>query len=314
MKRTYPDYYQQFRCIADRCGHNCCVGWEIDIDGGTLRRYLRMKGPMGERLRQSIEITADGASFAADAEGRCPLLNANGLCDLIADQGEKALCQICRDHPRFRNRLRDREEIGLGLCCEAACRLILGNGEKPGLITEDDGRSKAAPGGAEQRWLDARDQLLDLIWTPALDIDSCLSLALSRYYGIGRVPYTSRYWSRFFLSMEHMEPSWIERLKKLHDRKSQYMTIPPSDDDGQLRRLATYFIYRYAVHGWKRRRSQHNSCVAFAALSVYMIYLIGKETGDLYEAARQYSAEIEYSDINVEKLLDKFDRYAEEYI
>ena len=32
MKTYAPKYYQQFHCIADKCKHSCCIGWEIDID------------------------------------------------------------------------------------------------------------------------------------------------------------------------------------------------------------------------------------------------------------------------------------------
>ena len=39
MKIYAPDSYPRFRCIADRCRHTCCVGWEIDIDPGTLAQY-----------------------------------------------------------------------------------------------------------------------------------------------------------------------------------------------------------------------------------------------------------------------------------
>ena len=34
-----PDYYNKFKCIANRCRHSCCIGWEIDIDDSTLQKY-----------------------------------------------------------------------------------------------------------------------------------------------------------------------------------------------------------------------------------------------------------------------------------
>ena len=39
MQLFAPTYYKKFKCIADRCQHNCCIGWEIDIDGETPERY-----------------------------------------------------------------------------------------------------------------------------------------------------------------------------------------------------------------------------------------------------------------------------------
>ena len=39
MKYYLPDYYEEFKCIAQKCKHSCCVGWEIDIDDDTLAYY-----------------------------------------------------------------------------------------------------------------------------------------------------------------------------------------------------------------------------------------------------------------------------------
>ena len=40
MKEVFPNYYKKFKCIADKCKHNCCIGWEIDIDNDTLEFYF----------------------------------------------------------------------------------------------------------------------------------------------------------------------------------------------------------------------------------------------------------------------------------
>ena len=52
MQNAYPDYYPLFHCIADRCRHNCCIGWEIDVDGDSLAAYDQIGGEMGERLHK----------------------------------------------------------------------------------------------------------------------------------------------------------------------------------------------------------------------------------------------------------------------
>jgi len=125
MKLIAPDYYKEFKCIASDCRHSCCIGWEIDIDEDTLALYDGTAGETGKRLQTNIERTEEGAHFRLGPDERCPFLNSEGLCDLIIGMGEESLCNICADHPRFRNYLSDRTEIGLGLCCEAAGKLIL---------------------------------------------------------------------------------------------------------------------------------------------------------------------------------------------
>ena len=39
IKLFAPEYYNEFKCIADRCTHSCCIGWEIDVDGDTVEKY-----------------------------------------------------------------------------------------------------------------------------------------------------------------------------------------------------------------------------------------------------------------------------------
>ena len=116
-----PDFYSQFKCTASRCSDTCCVGWEIDIDETSQRTYRKVEGPFGDRLRESIE---DG-HFKLLPHDRCPFLDKNNLCEIYRNLGEGALCQICREHPRFVEVYGDIMEKGLGLCCEEAVRLLL---------------------------------------------------------------------------------------------------------------------------------------------------------------------------------------------
>ena len=128
MKIYVPNYYKNFRCIAGACKHSCCIGWEIDIDEDTLEVYKNVGGCFGKRLNESISPGEDTHFILAENE-RCPFLNDENLCDIYIELGEDNLCQICSDHPRFRNFYSDRIEMGLGLCCEAATDLILECGD-----------------------------------------------------------------------------------------------------------------------------------------------------------------------------------------
>lgn len=41
--------------------------------------------------------------FRLNEKGYCHFLNKAGLCRLVLELGEDALCDICREHPRFTN-------------------------------------------------------------------------------------------------------------------------------------------------------------------------------------------------------------------
>ena len=112
-----PNYYDEFKCIADKCKHNCCIGWEIDVDENTLEKYKKLDKRFGTGILDTI-CMEDTPHFVLCENERCPQLDEKGLCKLISRFGEEALCNICNDHPRFRNYFENFTEMGLGLCCE----------------------------------------------------------------------------------------------------------------------------------------------------------------------------------------------------
>ena len=159
MKTVIPDYYKYFRCIASACRHTCCAGWEIDVDRESAEKYEKVPGTIGDKLRLSMEPAPEYerndenySHFRLLSGDRCPFLREDNLCQLIVELGESSLCQICRDHPRFRNFWNDRVEMGLGLACEEAARIILTQPETMKLeILEDDGAGEDLP--ADEQWL-----------------------------------------------------------------------------------------------------------------------------------------------------------------
>lgn len=159
MKITAPDYYPEFKCIASACRHSCCEGWEIDIDRESALRYEKLPGPLGDKLRSNMEPAPEDersdenyAHFRLCEGDRCPFLQSSGLCEIILEKGEDMLCQICSDHPRFRNFWEDRVELGLGLACEEAARIILTRKKAMEVITlEDDGENTEIP--PDEEWL-----------------------------------------------------------------------------------------------------------------------------------------------------------------
>ena len=56
MKLYAPSYYKDFKCIADKCAHNCCIGWEIDIDEISLEKYKSLKNGYGPTIMNSISL------------------------------------------------------------------------------------------------------------------------------------------------------------------------------------------------------------------------------------------------------------------
>ena len=158
MKVRRPEYYDRFRCIAGACSDSCCIGWEIDIDEEKEALYRKIPGALGERMKHCIDWE-EGHFILQGKEERCPFLNQENLCDLILELGEESLCDICREHPRFYDWFDGLTEAGLGLCCEAAGRLVLAQEEPVRFVTEacpepEDG---AEAGETENGEVEARE-------------------------------------------------------------------------------------------------------------------------------------------------------------
>ena len=126
MISVFPDYYKDFSCIADKCSHSCCIGWEIDIDEKTLKKYSSLKEGYGKEIINTVE-NEEAAYFKLCEDERCPHLDEKGLCRIISNLGEDYLCEICREHPRFYNDTARGKFVGIGMACEEAARIILQN-------------------------------------------------------------------------------------------------------------------------------------------------------------------------------------------
>lgn len=311
MKLIAPDYYTKFKCIADRCKHSCCIGWVIDVDPDTLAYYHSVTGPLGERLKKGIDESGETAHFILGEGERCPFLNQSGLCDLIIGLGEDCLCQICTDHPRYRNFYSDRTEIGLGLCCEAAGDLILKRQEKATLVVlEDDGENEEldVPDESLLTW---REQLFAIVQDRSLTIEERAAAILKA--AEFTIPERSlAEWAEIYMELERLEESWTDRLEEL---KSTDISHAPSLDMPEweiaFEQLLVYFLYRQLPFALDD--GEYEGRAAFCVLSyriirdlcrVHAVLHGSVNLDDLVEIARQYSAEIEYSDENVEALLD----------
>lgn len=297
MKYYAPDYYEKFKCIADACRHNCCIGWEIDIDEDTLELYDTVGGEMGERLKKHICRDGDCAHFILGDNDRCPFLNDKNLCDLILQLGDGALCDICADHPRFRNFYADRTEEGLGLSCEEAARLILTNTEKTKLVlTEDDGYDDASD-PKEIRFLTVRDKICETLQRRDVPVDMRLMAVVSAV-GV-KMPETD--WESLknvYMSLERLEDDWTDYLDKLTETVMESrITL-----DTAYEQLLTYLVYR------NLKAEDIQGTMKFCLVSYLVIRrmcdALGGTMDVLIDICRRYSAEIEYSDENIAKLIE----------
>ena len=304
MKLIAPNYYGNFHCKASECRHSCCVGWEIGIDSETLEIYRNLTGPLGDKIRENLILSGDDCCFRLDENERCPFLTDKGLCEIISSAGSDLLCGICAEHPRFYNEYSDRTETGIGLCCEEASEIIVKNARTVDLIVLEDDGEITSPYPAEQDFFKRRAEILSAVQDRTFPITMRLENVM-KLVGIPAGIFSYNSCVTYFTDAEKLTGDgdvFLSRISRFGK------TIHPDIDriPAETEQLAVYFIYRHLTGALEDGRFRERT--AFALLSVYTVtcaFLCGdnRTADELCDVARIYSADIEYSDKNIDKIL-----------
>ena len=137
MRIIKSDNYDGFVCSAGACPMSCCLGnWQIMIDDEHIDRYTSDTGDsaLNKRLAEGVDFVEQ--CFTQNG-GKCSMLDEDGLCSIQRALGEDALCDTCRKYPRHLEEFRGVREWSLSLSCPEAARIILGNKDRLGFITEE---------------------------------------------------------------------------------------------------------------------------------------------------------------------------------
>lgn len=240
-------------------------------------------------MRQKISLE-ETPHFILEENERCPFLNADNLCELICALGEGGLCDICNEHPRFYNAFSDRVECGLGLCCEEASRLILSQKEKvaflcDGIIDQDD-------------FWTFRQAIFSILQDRSFSMGQRIRSML-QYCDAKELPPLSQ-WKTVYQKLERLDPQWDCYIEQFEDFSDWYDRW-----DLPCEQLAVYLAYRHLAGGMEDGRLKER--IRFIALSLFIFNCLSRNATaieDLYELARIYSSEIEYSDENIDALLE----------
>ena len=291
MKLYAPKYYKSFKCIADRCEHSCCIGWEIGVDGDTLDRYECLGGGYGDVVKSSISYDGE-PHFKLCADDRCPHLNEKGLCKIIINLGEGYLCDICREHPRFYN-YTDIAEVGLGMSCPEAARIILSSPdymamEEVGEVSSDD---EIEFNGRVMR---------DRVYSVLSDSSLCYGDRLAKIYDDHDISFGD-------------DEAWLKKLSDLEYLDAKHRDLfmnyssacRPIGVDQYLERFLAYLIYRHCTEAFDAEDFvlRLSFCLFCERLAASLIISEGATSlCEIVKLTSIISEELEYSEDNTEAL------------
>lgn len=140
-------FVTRFSCIGSACEDNCCHSWAVGIDQSKLsqiRKTLRRSPDELQRLNDGIELLPPNErtreSFARlrmRDDGRCFMLDGDGLCSIHRRHGQALLPEICRTFPRFASVSECGVELTATPACPEVARLMLLAPDATDIITID---------------------------------------------------------------------------------------------------------------------------------------------------------------------------------
>lgn len=127
MKNYQPDYYNNFKCIADKCSITCCQEWKIAVDDATNRKWKKLSADKVSGKSDNLSSYTyhkDGSLvIKLDEKHRCPFLSKDKLCHLVMTYSDEVLSETCALFPREIHRFSTHEERTLMPCCPAVIDL-----------------------------------------------------------------------------------------------------------------------------------------------------------------------------------------------
>lgn len=321
-----PDFYDSFKCIADKCTDSCCIGWEIDVDENTLEKYQKTFTAYGEHIRSQITEAEDGSCcFKLSENERCPFLNENNLCDIIIKCGESFLCDICREHPRFYEWFPGVTECGLGLCCEEVCRFLLESDKPFSLIEETDGEEVLLETEEDVFESDfyiflsgLRDDFFKILFDKEVSFENKLVKILGKTESFCGEKIKIRNFENSVAMYKKTEPideNWTLLINDLSENFQRILNVEnefkgKTKSDMLYSKILAYIMYRHLTKAVFDKSIKERVC--FCVEGVRFIYLcdmkIYYEKGELtlkdrIENLKNWSKQIEYSQENTDLLI-----------
>lgn len=137
IKLETPSYIKEFSCIGGKCEDSCCIGWDIDIDRISFKKYFKtdnveMRKMFQKNIHNNEYCTSPDVDYGRvklKKGKRCAFLDDENLCVIYKNLGEDNLSNVCTCYPRILNLVDGHYERSLDVACPEAARILLAKEE-----------------------------------------------------------------------------------------------------------------------------------------------------------------------------------------
>ncbi len=309
MKITKPQYFDYFKCVADKCEDTCCRFWQVELDRESFDEVSRFNNI-------KIKGRKDQAVILPCKNGGCPFLEDSLLCSLHKEVGHDRLPRTCRLYPRFINTFGGYEEQGLSFSCPTAARLIYSNPLR--LIEEENEAPITSYTEVDANLFSAILKIRSVILEYLRNTEDKLETAVGRLlaysekadriikekdteseelYLVPSAPIEFEYSEKIFnktvsvhLKNTFLRKEWKQKLKSTKFGKN-------NEDLHAFKVWFSYFIYRYLLRS--AVDLEFPAVIRSALLSYFLIARIGEEP---CVSMQLYSKETEHNERNISRL------------
>ena len=134
--------YQKFSCLAGDCPSTCCAGWSIFVSSEDYRRFSNLS-PDWLRLDilSNIQRKENGYYFKNNMDGRCAMLEEDGLCRIQKNAAEETLCNTCRKYPRLFYMIQGALYLSMAASCPVVSEYLV-NDTVTWICSDENGRGE----------------------------------------------------------------------------------------------------------------------------------------------------------------------------
>lgn len=326
MRDIYPDFYREFKCIANRCEDSCCKDWDIDVDSETEKFYNTVNNPLGDKIRSLTYTDEYGERVFKSNNGKCPFWNDDMLCDIYIGLGEEHLSRTCANFPRVKIDFGDFRENILSFACPEAARFMLKSDRTSYADFGGDYELESSEYDEDNMsfLLKARNRSVGLLTNAdepfAYRLADCLEFnaqvqslldgkepsPLAGGNADGATAFIFDMHKRF----EIMSDTWKQALDDTAERADELKIS--GDFERDFEKFALYYIYRYYLE------AVNSNDVMYSVKRIVCAYFVTGKMDALFaeqgyplsrmRVLQRYSKEVEHSYDNTEALGAEFDK------
>lgn len=310
MKNYFPDYYKNFKCIANLCPDSCCQGWDVVVDEESEKYYNSLEGEFADKIKEVTETDDDGDRIFTLEDKKCPFWNENELCDIYINLGEEHLCKTCKKFPRITMDYDSFTEYTLSLACPEAAKMILSEDFIFPFSNYNLKNSEYHP-YLMRLLLNARKMSYDIITEKGVSFRKRLKKLIGYNVAVQDKLFSKKEAESFnedikfiydiHANLEFINEDYSKTIKKAYEYPQS------SFYDEYFTRMAVYYIYRYYLNAIESKD------VLSTIKRIYCTYVITASIAemenepDIIKIIQNYSKEVEHSYENMDTLMLLFE-------